>query len=159
MRLASGFFASLPHFKLNEHEEAFDLVISKWSWFYLKQKQLLLFLQDGIHVITKWRNRLLSSTAELRFGSQYISIQHLFDIIENTNYTKLDHGLTRSDLNPKDRQNYNSCIKISSDDVLNILAGDTDTYGTYVYLKLMRMIILSYVEKTTGIKQRTYPYL
>ncbi|CAF1133516.1 unnamed protein product [Didymodactylos carnosus] len=155
MRLVNGFFASLPHFKLNEHQEAFDLkTTAKWSWFYLRNRQLLLFFQDGIHIVTKWRNRLLSSTAQLRFGRQDISIEHLIDIIEDTNYSKLDHGLTRSDLNPKDRQNYNSCVKIASDDILSILVDGTDTYGTFIYLQLLKMITPTYVKKTTKINER-----
>ena len=84
MCLASEFVASLPNFKLNERRAAFDLLTtttSKWFWFFLKPKQLLLFFQEPIHLATKWRNRLLSSTADLRLGRQRISIQHLIDII------------------------------------------------------------------------------
>lgn len=155
MRLASGFFASLPNFKLNEHQESFDFkTVSQWPWFYLRNKQLLLFYQDPVHLVTKWRNRLLSATAQLRFGQQYISMEHLVDIIEDSGYSKLDHGLTRTDLNPKDRQNYNSCVKIASDDVLSILVDGTETYGTFVYLQLLKMIIRTYVEKTTSINER-----
>jgi hypothetical protein len=66
MRLVSGFFASLPNFKLHEHPNAFKVnLTSKWPWFYLRQEQLLLFFQDPTHLATKWRNRLLSSTAQL----------------------------------------------------------------------------------------------
>jgi len=155
MRLASEFFASLPNFRLNEHEKAFDLkTVAKYPWFYLKDRQLLLFFQDPTHLVTKWRNRLLSSTAQLRIGHQYIIMEHLFNIIEDNNYSKLDHGLTRSDLNPKDKQNYASCFKITSDDVLSILINNTNTYGTFIYLKLLKLIILSYIEKTTSIKER-----
>jgi hypothetical protein len=144
MRLASEFFASLPNCKLNERRAAFDLTTttSKWFWFYLKGKQLLLFFQDPIHLATKWRNRLLSSTAQLRLGRQ-----HIIDIIEDSNYSKLDHGLTRSDLNPKDRQNFNSCVKIASCDVLSILVAGANTYGTFIYLYLLKKIISSYIEK------------
>ncbi|CAF4232053.1 unnamed protein product [Rotaria sp. Silwood2] len=70
--------------------------------------------------ITKWRSRLLSSTAELRLDDQPISINHLYDIINNENYTKLDHGLTKSDINPKDRQNFSSRLKLVSADVFEI---------------------------------------
>ncbi|CAF4984796.1 unnamed protein product [Rotaria magnacalcarata] len=154
MRLASDFFLSLPHFKFIEHQEAFNLNnTAQWPWFYLRKKQLFLFFQDATHLVTKWRNRLLSSTAQLIVGQQSITIQHVADIIENSNYTKLDHGLNRSDLNPKDRQNYNSCVKLASDNVLSILLDGTDTYGTYVYLRLLQMIILAYVEKRTRIEE------
>ncbi|CAF1242043.1 unnamed protein product [Didymodactylos carnosus] len=54
MRLMSGCFASLPNFKLHEHPNAFKIrSISKWPWFYLRQGQLLLFLQDPTHLVTK----------------------------------------------------------------------------------------------------------
>ncbi|CAF1531052.1 unnamed protein product [Adineta ricciae] len=142
---------------INTVKTLFDLTISvKWSCLYLKPKQLLLFFQDPIHLVTKWRNRLLSSTAQLRFGQQYISIEHLIDIIENSSYCKLDHGLTRSDLSPKDRQNFSSCVKITSDDMLSILAAGDDTYGTFVYLYLLKKSISAYVEKTTKINERKW---
>lgn len=157
MRLTSGFFASLPHFQLSEHQEAFDCKsASAWPWFYLRNRQLLLFFQDGIHIVTKWRNRLLSSTAQLRFGRQHVSIEHLIDIVENENYSKLDHGLTRTDINPKDRQNYNSCVRIASDDVLAVLIDGKDTYGTYVYLLLLKLLIHAYIEKATEIEERKF---
>ena len=78
MRLMSGFFASLPYFPAHQHPQAFHINISSnWTWFYLREQQLLLFFQDATHLVTKWRNRLLSSTAELRLGNQSVSINHL----------------------------------------------------------------------------------
>ena len=155
MRLASGFFASLPAFKLSEHPEAFDLKTPRnWPWFYLRSKQLFLHFQDSIHLVTKWRNRLLSSHAQLRFGDQFISIEHLHAIIRNDDYSKLDHGLTTTDVNPKDRQNYGSCVRIASDDVLTLLVDNVDTYGTFLYLLMLKMIIKTYVDKSTKISER-----
>ena len=155
MRLASGFFASLPAFKLSEHPEAFQLTTSlNWPWFYLRSKQLFLHFQDSIHLVTKWRNRLLSSSAQLRFGQQSISIEHLHDIIRNDDYSKLDHGLTTTDVNPKDRQNYGSCAWIASDDVLGLLVEDAETYGTFLYLFMLKMIITTYVDKSTILSER-----
>ena len=114
MRLMSGFLGALPNFQVHQHPQAFHIKIrSYWSWFYLREQQLLLFFQDPTHLVTKWRNRLLSATAELCLGNQSISINHLHDIIENDTYSKLDHGLTKSDINPKDRQNYSSCFKLT----------------------------------------------
>ena len=103
---------------------------------------------------TKWRNRLLSSTAQLCIGEQTITIEHLQDIIERREYTKLDHNLIRTDLNPKDRQNYRSCERLASDDVLNLLKINTNTQGTFVYLRLLRLIIIAYIEQATPLKTR-----
>ncbi|CAF1558925.1 unnamed protein product, partial [Didymodactylos carnosus] len=155
MRLASGFFASLPHFKFHDHLHLFKIQLpSQWSWFYLRPQQLLLFFQDPIHLVTKWRNRLLSTTADLCLGQDRITMEHLRDILNSDQYTKLDHGLTKSDLNPKDRQNYSSSVKLVSNDLLNLLADRTDAHGTLVYLQSLKMIITAYIEKSTTITER-----
>jgi len=150
-----AFFASLPNFTLHEHPKAFKIQPpSKWPWFFLRRQQLFLFLQDPTHLVTKWRNRLLSPTAELRIGKQSIIMEHLHRIVENDDYTKLDHGLTKSDLNPKDKQNYSSCLKLVSDDLLKILISDPCAQGTFLYLQLLQLIISAYIERSTPIVQR-----
>jgi hypothetical protein len=155
MRLASNFFASLPNFKLDKHQHAFEIDIpNDWTWFFLNRNQLFLFFQDPVHLVTKWRNRLLSSKADLCIGNDKISMAHIEQLINNNNYTKLDHGLTKSDINPKDRQNYNSCIKLISDDVINLLNDSMDTNGTVVYLTLLKMIVKAYIDKSTSIRER-----
>ncbi|CAF4907930.1 unnamed protein product, partial [Rotaria sp. Silwood1] len=126
---------------------------------FLREQQLLLFLQDATHLATKWRNRLLSSTAELRLGDQSISISHLYSIIDNGKFTKIDHGLTKSDINPKDRQNVSSCVKLTSDDLFKILKDNVDTQGTLIYLQMFKMIIMAYIDKKTTIAAREPAYL
>jgi hypothetical protein len=155
MRLASNFFASLPNFKLDKHQHAFKIDIPKdWTWFYLNRNQLFLFFQDPVHLVTKWRNRLLSSTMELCIGNDEISMTHIENLINNDYYTKLDHCLTKSDINPKDRQNYHSCIKLISDDVINLLNDSENASGTILYLTLLKMIVKAYIDKSTSICER-----
>ena len=83
-------------------------------------------------------------------------MERLIDIVEDENYSKLDHGLTRTDINPKHRQNYNSCVRIASDDVLAVLIDGTDAYGTFIYLLLLKLPIKTYIEKTTEIEERKF---
>ncbi|CAF1526355.1 unnamed protein product [Rotaria sordida] len=157
MRLVSGFFGSIPNFQIHEHPQAFKMQIkSQWPWFYLRKEQLLLFLQDATHLVTKWRNRLLSSTAELRIGSKSISVDHLYDIISNPAFTKFEFCLTKSDINPKDRQNFSSCLKLTFDDNLQILSGNVNTRDTFIYLRMLKMVIVAYIEKRTTITERKY---
>ncbi|CAF4689296.1 unnamed protein product, partial [Didymodactylos carnosus] len=54
------------------------------------------------------------------------------------------------------RQNFSSCIKISSDDVLKILYDQNDTKGTYVYLSLINLTISAFIDTTTPIDERLY---
>ncbi|CAF1591632.1 unnamed protein product, partial [Adineta steineri] len=148
MRLMSRFFASLPNFPVHQHQQAFTVKLkSRLPWFFLREQQLLLFFQDATHLTTKWRNRLLSSTAELRLGDQSISINHLYSILDNGNFTKLDHGLTKSDISPKDRQSFSSCVKLISVDLFKILKDNVDTQETLVYLQILKMIIIAYIDK------------
>ncbi|CAF4498189.1 unnamed protein product [Rotaria socialis] len=130
-------------------------ILQRW-WYIFNQSlqrniRTIGFSTGPTHLITKWRNRLSSATAELCLGNQPISINHLHDIIENDTYSKLDHGLTKSDINPKDRQNFSSCLKLTSNDLFNILNATVDTRGTLLYFQVLKMIIVAYIEKTTTI--------
>ncbi|CAF0810328.1 unnamed protein product [Adineta steineri] len=71
MHFASNFFASLPNFKLDHHKHAFKInTHNDWTWFFLNRNQVFVFLQDPSHLVTKWRNRLSSTTAaDLCFGT------------------------------------------------------------------------------------------
>ncbi|CAM4768394.1 unnamed protein product [Rotaria magnacalcarata] len=72
-----------------------------------------------------------------------------------SNHLKIDHNLAKSDVCPRDRQNYSSCLKITSDDVLNLL-NRRNTKATFVYLYILKLIILTYVKKDTDILTRLY---
>ncbi|CAF1105723.1 unnamed protein product [Adineta ricciae] len=110
---------------------------------------------DATHLVTKWRNRLLSSSAALWLENKSISINHLYDIINNEHYSTLDHGLTKFDINPQDRQNFSSCLKLAFHDLINILSKNNDTRGTLICLQMFRMIIVTYVEKRMTVAEHT----
>ena len=88
----------------------------------------------------------------MKIGDYEINTQHLIDLVETKN--KLEHNLIKCDINPEDRQNYASCVRISSEAVLNLLKQDENAKGTYVYLSLLRLIISGYIERSTTIEQR-----
>ena len=121
---------------------------------FIRKTQLFLCFQDSTHIATKLRNRLLSETASLLIGSYKISIQDVENLIYN--YSKMDHNLVISDVYVKDKQNYASCIKLSSENVLQLLNQGEETIGTYCYLSLLQFIIKAYIDKTTNILKRIY---
>ncbi|CAM2729854.1 unnamed protein product, partial [Rotaria socialis] len=94
-------------------------VPDKWSWFFMNQQQIFLFMQDPIHIATKIRNRLLSKLANLKMGDFSIDTKYLVELIKTK--SKIEHNLMKSDLNPKDRQNFASCLRISSELVLDLI--------------------------------------
>jgi hypothetical protein len=155
MRLAIDFFASLPNIKLNSYKDAFQVKVpKKWNWYFLGERQLFLCFQDATHLCTKIRNRLLSSTANMLIGNTPVSLDCLVTLIGTE--SKLKHCLVRSDIFVKDRQNFSSCIKICSDDVIKNLINIPGSEGTIMYLHLLRSIIIAYIDKETSMIDRMY---
>lgn len=156
MRLATEFFAKLPNMPVSQRSDALEVKLPKeWSsWFFMRTRQLFFCFQDPVHLCTKIRNRLLSQSTSLTIGEGQVSIDVLFDLIDNQ--SKLNHGLVKTDVNPKDRQNFSSCVKISNIDVLFALEDVRDSYATQVYLRLIRSVILAYIERSTSIMDRIY---
>ena len=66
--------------------------------------------------------------------NESISTTFLLKLI--TDFSKLDHGLVKSDVIPKDRQNFSSCTKISSDCVLQTLEKMQGTPAVCIYLRV-----------------------
>ena len=67
-------------------------------------------------------------------GEKYASIEDLIQLIDN--HSKIDHGLTISDICPKDKQNYSSCEKITSDAALSSLKKIVNSEATQAYLEV-----------------------
>lgn len=155
MRICLGFFSRAPYVDLlTGHDDLLEIDIpSNWKFFFMRPRQLFLCMQDSPHLVTKIRNRLLSVTANLSINNDNIDINHLLQIIEN--HPKLEHNLVRSDILPHDKQNYSSCLKITSDDVLTLL-NQMNNKATYIYLYLLKLIILAYVQSDTEILSRLY---
>ena len=111
-----------------------------------------------MHLCTKLRNRLLSKTSYLLLGNEAISTLILNSLISTT--SKLHHGLVRSDIEPRDKQNFLSCQKICTEDIHRILemsSGEIPgTRGMCVYLQVMQSIIVAYYEKNTSLTDRTH---
>lgn len=156
MRLASGFF--VKHQTLNIYNDQLSFTIkipSSWySWYFLNPTQLFLFMQDGIHLCTKMRNRFLSRNVCLQMGRYKVSVKHLYQLIETRN--KIDHNLSKSDMNIKDKQNFSSCQRISDDKVLNLLSSNDEYNATYNYLLLINLLIIAYTQPRVSLSTRIF---
>jgi hypothetical protein len=155
MQLSLDFFTYAPNIDLlSRNNNLLNINIpSNWNFFFMRPTQPYLCMQDGIHLVTKIRNRMLSETATMSINSQEIDVNHVIYLIEN--YPKIDHNLVKSDVLPHDRQNYSSCLKLTSDDVLNLLK-ERNAKATFVYLYLLKLVILTYVKADTDILVRLY---
>lgn len=80
------------------------------------------YTQDVPHIATKGRNHLLRTifTPEKKpFGNYFIQAGHLEELIEK--FPKDRHRLTATTINPRDRQNYDSVLRICDPNVIKML--------------------------------------
>ena len=80
------------------------------------------------------RNGLLSSKATMLLGEKLVRVEHLIQLIESS--SKMNHNLVKSDVLPKDRQNFASCQKISSEAVFVELASIEESEATRIFLEV-----------------------
>ena len=110
-----------------------------------------LSLQDAVHICTKLRNRLLSSSI-LIMGDKVVSIDFLMKMIESQ--SKFNHNLVKSDISPRDKQNFRSCEKICAS--LGCLNKVDGSYATVVYITIIRCVILAFIDTSTTTADRIY---
>ncbi|CAF3867992.1 unnamed protein product [Rotaria magnacalcarata] len=139
MRLASNFFVRTQTLTIYNDTLYFTINIPNWSWYFLNPDQIFLFMQVGTHLYTKMRNRLLSQNANLKMGTYKVSTKHLYNLINTKN--KMDHNLSKSDLNVRDIQKFSSCQRISDDKVLNLLLLNDHCFFIESYLLCMGCIV------------------
>ena len=87
-------------------------------------------------------------------GDQLVSLDILRQIL--TSSSKLFHGLVSSDLNPKDHQNYASCVRISRDEIFEVLDTIDGSNATAIYIRLLRSIIDAYIDRSTSLLDRVF---
>lgn len=114
------------------------------------------FIQDIIHLLTKLRNFLLRTLYDKRllpFGNGFIRIEHLYELLNM--FTKDRHQLTASTLNPVDRQNFRSVLRICHKRVSNLLRDHIEeSNSTIQFLQIMRDIIDGFMDHNLTPLQR-----
>lgn len=121
------------------------------NWFTCDSKNIKLpfYAQDPTHIGTKMRNFLLRSTKKLiPFGPKhFIELEHLYVLMDTV--SKDQHLLTSSTLNPNDRQNFPSVLRMCNEKVTTLLKSEVkNSGGTVVFLETMRDILDSYMDIT-----------
>lgn len=121
----------------------------------LKSEQDVSFIQDPIHIASKFRNRLLKSSIVLPIGSKQVSVSHLKILVDSV--PKHLHGLILSDIIPDDKQNYKSFEKITENRVFDSLNRTViGSEATIMYLKISKQIISSFSEVDLEPLKRIY---
>lgn len=107
------------------------------------------YIQDTTHIGTKMRNFLLKTLMyprKLPFGNySFITIEHLQHLMNR--FSKDKHQLTPTVLNPYDRQNFDSVLRICSPAVIALLNENVNgSNGTIMYLNIMKNFIDSFMD-------------
>lgn len=107
-------------------------------------------IQDTVHIGTKFRNRMLNSP--LKMGKNEITEKHLAKLIEM--FPKEYHGLCPFTVKPKDRQNFDSVLRLCDDKVIELLCHVEGSEGTALYLKILSNILRSFLDSRLTPKER-----
>lgn len=115
-------------------------------------------IQDPTHIGTKMRNfflKTIRNPSKLPFGKYFIQQSHLEFLIDN--FTKDKHSLTPTILNPKDKQNFDSVLRMTDKSVIELLLQNVvGGCGTAKYLEIIRKIIDSFMDLTLKPLDRIY---
>ena len=139
--LSSGFSSLLPCCN------NITIPLSWNSWFVLRRPTSIAYIQDMIHVAVKLKSWLLRPSIILPLGN-YTAGSHHLKLIHDT-FSKDQHGLREKDINHKDKQNYDAvtCIWSTIDCVMQLLATVPEAKGTVTYLRIMKSITDSFLNK------------
>ena len=124
-------------------------VPNSWKFFMMPLiKENGLCVQDHVHLLAKLRSRLLAPSNLIVLGAETACPSHLRKVVNDV--PKERHGLTKKDINNKDKQNYHSIAILVGDDLkecLLELTGPIRPTGTIAYLGLMRKLRDAFFEK------------
>lgn len=117
-----------------------------------------IFIQDTPHIATKLRNFFLKTRnvpRMLPFGNYFIEQSHLKKII--VSHSKDLHNLSPMVLDPVDKQNYDSAVRMCDKKVTDLLCNTVDdSNATIKFLQIMRFIIESFMDESLTPLQRVY---
>lgn len=106
------------------------------------------YIQDTTHIGTKMRNfllRTIKNARKLPFGRYFIQIDHLYQI--QNRFSRDKHQLTNTALNPFDRQNFDSVLRICDSKVIELLKNHVNgSEATVMYLNILKNIIDSFMD-------------
>ena len=124
------------------------------SWFKIQHPTNLAYVQDPVHVGVKLKTRVTKPSIILPLGNYLAGIHHLRMIFQN--FSKDQHGMHITDIDHKDKQNFEAVMRITGKPVLKLLQQIPDAKGTLQYLNILRSIVDSYLDESITPLSRIY---
>ena len=129
---------------------ATSAIPNNWAEWFFTTDSVPCFVQDTVHVAVKLKSRLLKPQIVLPMGNYFADSHHLHTL--RSLYGKDKHGLRLKDVNHKDKQNFQAVINITN--TLNLLSHIPQASGTRCYVKIIKYVIDSYLDKSIEPLQR-----
>lgn len=125
-----------------------SVVFGGAKWFKCgRRENFPFYVQDKIHILTKLRNIFLKTATEptkLQFGDYYIKKEHIQQIVDEI--PKDQHEITQSALDAKDRQNFDSVLRICNLKVFSLLKEYVkNSDGTIKFLNIWKDFMDAYM--------------
>lgn len=128
---------------------------NQWDWFNISTVENENYVQDTVHIGTKLKTRLTNPKIALIIGDYVATSLHLKQIIENVSKDK--HLMTMGDINSDDKMNFKAVEKIITLQVAQVLGEHVkESKGTIAYLKMMRAVLDSYLNKSLDPSKRLH---
>ena len=96
------------------------------SWFKVQHPTNLAYVQDPVHLAVKLKTRVTKPSSILTIGNYLAGIHQLRMIFQNA--SKDQHGMCITDIDHKDKQNFERVMRIYWK--ISIKAASTDPYST-----------------------------
>lgn len=125
------------------------------EWYSCGEAAETTFTQDVTHIVTKAKNRVMLYSRIYPIGHCVISSSHIKYLVENVSKDK--HLLTRTDIEPKDRQNFLSAKKICSENTTKCLSKYVPgSEGTVIYMNAIRNVMTAFMDYNIKSEDRIY---
>lgn len=123
------------------------------DWFCSNNFSPPFYFQDAVHIATKMRNLLLRTIGKkmkLPFGKKghqcFIQLDHLKQLLNFCGKDK--HRMTQTTINPRDRQNFDSAMRLCHTRVIFLLIKHIkQSEATVMFLNIMRDSVLAFLEE------------
>ena len=107
-----------------------------------------------MHVAFKLKTRVMKPSTILTMGNYLAGMHHLRMIFQNASKDQL--GMRITDIDHKDKQNFEAVMRITGKLVLKLLQQIPDAKGTLQYLSVLRFIVDSYLDESITTLSRIY---
>ncbi|KAJ8682929.1 hypothetical protein QAD02_018721 [Eretmocerus hayati] len=124
------------------------------EWFHASFETEENYVSDVVHVVNRFKTRLLKESITLPLGPHIVSSSHLLYMCENESIDK--HLLSASDLANDDKMRFASSIKMCHRRVYEALRNVPGSEGTQAYIKVMNFIAHSYLSAELNPLRRIY---